>query len=334
MQLSIARRGAAVAQSRLARRLRAALRAGQRRAARDRLRLAEPRRCAHEPRQPEPREQPGQGRPAAAESGATQHSRARSMRSAARRQSLAVATAQAERTATAARADAGRTQRVHRLARVAAAARRSSRSPPLVAQAQAAQVRSGQLGRAPAAAATVSTTDCGDADVSVTRPERSRSARPATRSADAPRAASRSAGASSRSIPSVIPLGTHMHDSRLRRGRRRRHRRLGRRRDDRPLVPDRRAGERLGPPHGHDRPPLATHPGTLAARSVAQVGRAERPSEHPRARHTARPARRRPRPVPHGPAQPARGAERAGRRRGDNGTDALAPSASSRRTSS
>jgi cystine transport system substrate-binding protein len=83
---------------------------------------------------------------------ASQHSLA------ARRQSLAVATAQAEWTATAlAHTRAARSAYIASLA----SQRRLGQQQiaTLVAQAQAAQVRSGQLGRAPTAAATVSTTD-------------------------------------------------------------------------------------------------------------------------------------------------------------------------------
>ena len=56
--------------------------------------------------------------------------------------------------------------------------------------------------------------------------------------------------------PSVIPLGTRADDPRLRLGRRRRHRLGDPGRDDRPLVPDGRAGTGLGPPHRHDRAAL------------------------------------------------------------------------------
>ena len=111
--------------------------------------------------------------------------------------------------------------------------------------------------------------------------------------------------------PAVIPLGTRITIPATARGSPRTRAAASAARH-RPLVPDPGAGPRLGPPDSHDHAPLdcrALQEGVRIERGTAGSG--GRPS-----RIASRADRRRPRPVPDGAPQPARGAGRADHRRG------------------
>ena len=248
-----------------------ALRTGRRRAARDRARLEEPRRRDDEPRQP-----------VAHVAGRARTISPRSRRAKAQ---LAVGGARpaptrgrarrcdARRAGVSRRARAGTcaARRVHRLARRAAPddAQRDRRGRRTrTTQLRRRQRRSSQ----PTSAPVTRSVDLG-------RPRRRRS-RPACAHRRRDRLRARRADATGlagrlgrRRRRPVGDPARHAHDgARLRRGGRRGHRRRGARRGHRPVVPDGRAGPRLGPAHGDDRPASNWCDYTSASCPVAQAG--------------------------------------------------------------